>query len=67
LGIEWNTDYDLHKIILDAKERYLSPFLMEVLITGCWSIWTMETIISSTTRYHNFTNAYSDLDLSLLS
>jgi hypothetical protein len=35
LEIEWNSDYDINKMILDAKERYLSPFLMEVSITGC--------------------------------
>jgi hypothetical protein len=39
IGLELNSDYDIYKMILDAKERYLFPFLMEIPIIGCCSIW----------------------------
>ena len=39
LGFKWNTDFDIHEMIQEAKERYSINFLMEILITGCWSIW----------------------------
>jgi hypothetical protein len=39
IGLEWNPDMDLFSMIADAKNRYSYNFLMEILITGCWSIW----------------------------
>jgi hypothetical protein len=38
-AIEWNPDLDLHRMITEASQRYSHNFLMEILITGCWSIW----------------------------
>jgi hypothetical protein len=26
-------------MIIDAKTRYTMPFLMEIIIIGCWSLW----------------------------
>jgi hypothetical protein len=26
-------------MITNAKTRYSMPFLMEIIITGCWSLW----------------------------
>jgi hypothetical protein len=31
LGIEWNTDLDIHDMIVNSKTRYA----MEIIITGC--------------------------------
>ena len=39
IGFDWNTDYDINNMIQEAKKRYTINFLMEILITGCWSIW----------------------------
>ena len=39
IDIEWNSDMDLNSLIQDAKQRYPINFIMEILITGCWSIW----------------------------
>ena len=39
LGFDWNSDYDINSMITEAKTRYSINFLMEILITGCWSIW----------------------------
>ena len=40
IGIEWNTDLNIHDMIQDAIARYTSVnFLMEIFITGCWSLW----------------------------
>ena len=39
MGIEWNSDMDLNSMIQDAKQRYSMTFIMEILITGCWSLW----------------------------
>jgi hypothetical protein len=39
IGMEWNSDMDLYSMIADAKNRYSHNFIMEILITGCWSIW----------------------------
>jgi hypothetical protein len=39
LGIEWNTDMQLHNMIKDAKSRYSLDFIMEIIITGYWSLW----------------------------
>jgi hypothetical protein len=39
LGMEWNTDLTIKDMIAEAKERYNMDFLMEIIITGCWSIW----------------------------
>jgi hypothetical protein len=39
LGLEWNTDLTINDMIAEAKERYHMNFLMEIIITGCWSIW----------------------------
>jgi hypothetical protein len=37
-GYEWNSDLDIHSMIKDARERYSTTFMMQVLITGCWSL-----------------------------
>jgi hypothetical protein len=29
----------LHDMIYEAKSRYFFPFIMEILITGSWSLW----------------------------
>jgi hypothetical protein len=39
IGIEWNVDMDIHQMIADAKNRYSMSFLMDIIITGCWSLW----------------------------
>ena len=39
MGIEWNSDMDLNSMIQDAKQRYSMTFIMEILITSCWSLW----------------------------
>jgi hypothetical protein len=39
MGLEWNTDLTISDMIAEAKERYHMNFLMEIIITGCWSIW----------------------------
>jgi hypothetical protein len=39
LGIEWNTDMQFHNMIKDAKSRYSLDFIMEIIITGYWSLW----------------------------
>jgi hypothetical protein len=39
IGIDWNPDFDLHSMITDASQRYSHNFIMEILITRCWSIW----------------------------
>jgi hypothetical protein len=39
LGIEWNIDMQLHNMIKDAKSRYSLDFIMEIIITGYWSLW----------------------------
>jgi hypothetical protein len=39
IGIDWNPDLDLHSMITDASQRYSHNFIMEILITRCWSIW----------------------------
>lgn len=37
--MEWNTDENIHMMIIDARQRYQLDFFMEILIIGCWSIW----------------------------
>jgi hypothetical protein len=39
LGMEWNYDLSICDMIAEAKERCRMKFLMEIIITGCWSIW----------------------------
>jgi hypothetical protein len=39
IGMEWNPDLDLYSMIADAKNRFSHNFMMEIFITGCWSIW----------------------------
>jgi hypothetical protein len=39
IGIEWNTDMQLHNMIKDAKNIYSLDFFMEIIITRCWSLW----------------------------
>jgi hypothetical protein len=39
IGTKRNPNLDLHNMITDASQRYSHNFLMEILITGCWSIW----------------------------
>jgi hypothetical protein len=39
IGIEWNVDMDIHQMIADAKIRYSMSFIMDIIITGCWSLW----------------------------
>jgi hypothetical protein len=39
IGIEWNVDMDIHQMIADAKTRYSISFIMDIIITGCWSLW----------------------------
>jgi hypothetical protein len=39
LRMEWNTELSINDMIAEAKERYHINFLMEIIITGCWSIW----------------------------
>jgi hypothetical protein len=39
LGFEWNTNLDINSMITDAKTRYPMPFLVEIIIKGCWSLW----------------------------
>jgi hypothetical protein len=39
IGMEWNSDYDIYNMILDAKHRYLCPFHMEIRITSYWRLW----------------------------
>jgi hypothetical protein len=31
------TDFALNNMIIEAKQRYFREFLMEIIITGCWS------------------------------
>ena len=38
LAIDWNTYFHLHQMITDAKTRYNLSFMMEIIITGCWSL-----------------------------
>jgi hypothetical protein len=33
LGVGWDTDIDLHSMIIDAKHRYSLDFIMEIIIT----------------------------------
>jgi hypothetical protein len=35
----WNADLDIHNMFQDGKARYYVSFMMEISITGCWSIW----------------------------
>jgi hypothetical protein len=37
--VGWDTDIDLHSMIIDAKHRYSLDFIMEIIITGYWAIW----------------------------
>jgi hypothetical protein len=39
LNIEWDTDRDLHDMISEVKRRYSMEIIMEIIITGCWTIW----------------------------
>jgi hypothetical protein len=39
IGMEWNPGMDLYNMIVDAKNTYSHKFIMEIPITGCWSIW----------------------------
>src|SRR3954463_7260054 len=39
IGIEWNTDLDIHDMIMEAHQRYQQHHFMEIMILGCWSIW----------------------------
>jgi hypothetical protein len=39
IGIEWNVDMDIHQMIADAKTKYSMSFIMDIIITGCWSLW----------------------------
>jgi hypothetical protein len=39
IGIEWNADMNIHEMISDAKARYPIQFIMDIIISGCWSLW----------------------------
>jgi hypothetical protein len=36
--VEWNTDMHIHDMIFEAKNWYSFPFIMEIMVTGCWSL-----------------------------
>ena len=39
IGFEWNSDLDIHRMIMDASHRYKIKHFMEIMIVGCRSIW----------------------------
>ena len=39
IGLEWNTDLNIHDMIIEAHQRYRQHHFMEIMIIGCWSIW----------------------------
>ena len=39
IGFEWNSDLDIHNMVMDANHRYKIRYFMEIVILGCWSIW----------------------------
>jgi hypothetical protein len=39
IGFEWNVDMNIHEMITDAKARYSLQFVMDIIISGCWSLW----------------------------
>jgi hypothetical protein len=39
IGFEWNVDMNIHEMIIDAKARYSLQFVMDIIISGCWSLW----------------------------
>jgi hypothetical protein len=38
IGFEWNTDMNIYDMIIGAKIRYSINFLMDIIITGYWSL-----------------------------
>jgi hypothetical protein len=39
IGFEWNVDMNIHDMIKDAKHRYSLQFIMDIIKSGCWSLW----------------------------
>jgi hypothetical protein len=39
IGIKWNPVLDIHNMIIEAANRYSHNFMMDIILTGCWSIW----------------------------
>jgi hypothetical protein len=39
IGIEWNVYMNIHEMISDAKARYSMQFIMDIIISGCCSLW----------------------------
>jgi hypothetical protein len=39
IGIEWNVVMSILEMISDAKARYSMQFIMDIIISGCWSLW----------------------------
>ena len=35
IGIEWNTDMNIHDMIIDAKQRYHLSYFIKIMIVGC--------------------------------
>jgi hypothetical protein len=59
IGEEWNLDFDLINMIIDAKNRSSNLFFKEALMCGCWSIWNERNGIIFDGKHRDLNHCYS--------
>jgi hypothetical protein len=59
IGEEWNLDFDLINMIIDANNRSSNQFFKEAMMCGCWSIWNERNGIIFDGMHRDLNHCYS--------